>query len=90
MIRFIDVTGVSSRFQRNVTRISIWKLGVVCIIPVYMVLTCPVDETIVRLCSLIGGRGFLRLLVHHFFHAFACAPFFVHLFLCDYMSDLLS
>ena len=90
MIRFIDVTGVSSRFQRNVTRISIWKLGVVCIIPVYMVLTCPVDETIVRLCSLIGGRGFLRLLVHHGFHAFACAPLFVHLLLCDYMSDLLS
>ncbi len=55
-----------------------------------MVLTCPVGETIVRLCSLIGVRVFLPLLVRHGFNAFVCAPLFVHLLLCDYMSDLLS
>ena len=89
-IPLIDVPGVSSCVSRNLTKIGILKLYVACVVHVCMALTCPVGETIVRLCSLIGVRVFLRLLVRHGFHAFACAPLFVHLFLCDYMSDLLS
>ena len=55
-----------------------------------MTLTCPVGETIVRLCSLIGVRLFLRLLVRHCSYALVCDHLCVQLLLCDYMSDLLS